>query len=91
MKKSALILTGILIFFFVSVVLADMVEVDAKKRIIYISDNAWNLLTVPDKEHILENFATTYPGYYWEIRLLYSGKKIGEVYPKDKKWKLILP
>ncbi len=93
MKKHSAILSVILIVFIFSLAIAaDLVEFDAKKHIVYIDDASWDFMTVPYKEKILANFGDTLPGHYWDVRLLRSGLKVGEIYPTNTtKWKLILP
>lgn len=82
MRKPKVIwaMTLLVLLSLASIALAQqIVDIDPKNRIYFISENAWAVLTYQDKVRILEDFAQKNPNTAWKVRGLYTGKLLGEI------------
>ena len=82
MRKPKVIwaMTLLVLLSLASIALAQqIVDIDPKNRIYFISENAWAVLTYQDKVRILEDLARKNPNTAWKVRGLYTGKLLGEI------------
>lgn len=72
----------------------DWIQVDPKTATIWINDYVWERLGVTGQRMVLDGWLDKFSvgnceRCYWIVKLLYSGAKVGQIWPNQKRYKHI--